>query len=108
MKRCLQVCLEDNVATILEDAAEETVEIVGLPERRSVSLHGSIPMGHKVAIGRIAAGAAIVKYGVRIGMATADIATGEWVHLHNCRSLVDERSNSFDVATGAATDTPYE
>ena len=43
-----------------------------------------------------------------IGIANAAIEIGDWVHLHNCRSQVDERSNSLDVDTGAAADTIYE
>jgi len=38
---------------------------------------------------------------VVIGIATRRIEPGEWVHLHNCRSQLDERSGSFDVQTGA-------
>jgi altronate dehydratase small subunit len=108
MKRCLRVKAEDNVATLLEDAADEPVEVVGLAEVQELGMRGSIALGHKVAIAGIPAGCAIVKYGVTIGVATADIDTGEWVHLHNCRSLVDARSNTFDAATGAVTDTRYE
>ena len=108
MKRCLQLRAEDNVATLLEDAGDETVEILGLAERRQVKLRAPVLLGHKVSIRAIPAGAAIVKYGVPIGSATSDIARGDWVHLHNCRSLVDERSGTFDHTTGAATDTPYE
>jgi altronate dehydratase small subunit len=108
VKRCLQIRVEDNVATLLEDATAETVEVLGLPERQMVGVRGHVPHGHKVAIRAIPQAAAVVKYGVPIGVATCEIAAGEWVHLHNCRSMVDERSGSFDHATGAATDTRYE
>ena len=43
----------------------------------------SIPTEHKVARAPIAAGDAVVKYGEVIGVATAAIATGEHVHVHN-------------------------
>ena len=46
--------------------------------------------------------------GVTIGQATRDIASGAWVHLHNMRSLYDERSGHLDVRTGAPKDTIYE
>jgi len=108
VKRGLQLRPEDNVATLLEDAAEETVEILGLPERHLVSVRGAAALGHKIALRPIPQGAAVTKYGAPIGVATRDIADGEWVHLHNCRSLVDERTGSFDPASGAATDTRYE
>ncbi|MDM3872120.1 UxaA family hydrolase [Porticoccus sp. W117] len=45
-----------------------------------------IPVGHKVALGEISAGNKIIKYGASIGSATADIATGRHVHLHNMKS----------------------
>jgi len=108
MKCALQVREEDNVATLLEDAAEETVGIVGLQQHRQVTLRGAIALGHKVALRAIAAGAPIVKYGVEIGEATTAIKAGDWVHLHNCGSKLDSRSNSLDVHTGAPRDTPYE
>jgi hypothetical protein len=108
MKNALQVRDEDNVATLLEDAAAETVEIIGLAQHQRVELRAAIALGHKVALRGIAAGSPIVKYGVEIGEATQAIEAGDWVHLHNCRSRLDERSNSFDVQTGVATDTAYE
>lgn len=52
-----------------------------------------IPFGHKVALRPIVPGEAVVKYGVPIGLATAPIAPGAHVHLHNLRSgypLADE------------------
>jgi hypothetical protein len=108
MKNALQVREEDNVATLLEDAAAEPVEIVGLAAHRRVELREAIALGHKVALQAIAAGSPVVKYGVEIGAATQAIGAGDWVHLHNCGSQLDERSNFFDVHTGAAKDTPYE
>lgn len=39
--------------------------------------------GHKYAVRRICAGADVVKYGMPIGRAAADIAPGEKVHVHN-------------------------
>ena len=44
----------------------------------------------------------------RIARATKDIRAGEWVHLHNIRSVYDERSSHLDVMTGAPKDTRYE
>lgn len=42
-----------------------------------------IALGHKLAIRPIAQGEAVLKYGQVIGTATADIARGEHVHVHN-------------------------
>ena len=46
----------------------------------------NIQPGHKVARIRIAKGAAVVKYGAKIGSATRAIAVGEHVHLQNMES----------------------
>ena len=45
-----------------------------------------IPKGHKKAITSIKKGEAVIKYGNPIGIATADIAEGEWVHTHNLKT----------------------
>lgn len=45
-----------------------------------------INMGHKIARKHIKEGQKILKYGVSIGSAIADISIGEHVHMHNMRS----------------------
>jgi altronate dehydratase small subunit len=50
----------------------------------------------------------VVKYGIPIGRATRDIAPGEWVHLHNCASYLDEKSSSLDLESGLPKDSAYE
>lgn len=45
-----------------------------------------IPAGHKRALKAIKKGEQIIKYGNPIGIATADIAEGEWVHTHNLKT----------------------
>jgi hypothetical protein len=56
----------------------------------------------------IAAGESVIKFGVTIGRATAEIAEGTWVHTHNCASGFDARSSTLDRHTGAPTDTRYD
>lgn len=90
MARCFQVHIDDNVATLMEDGAAGVMELAG-PAPGSVEARTAIGLGHKVALREIAAGEGVLKYGVRIGTATAAISTGEWVHIHNCRSDYDER-----------------
>jgi altronate dehydratase small subunit len=106
--RCFQVNAKDNVATALEDLQPGTVDVGGASTERQVEAEECIALGHKLSLRRINAGDAIIKYGVLIGVAAVDIPQGRWVHLHNCRSQVDERSSHLDVATGAALDTVYE
>jgi altronate dehydratase len=43
----------------------------------------AIPRGHKVAVGAIAQGGMVLRYGQIIGQATHDIAAGAHVHTHN-------------------------
>lgn len=102
--RCFQVKLEDNVATLLDDVGVGSVAIHGASGQKSIQAVQPIALGHKIALAFVPAGAFILKYGVPIGIATGDIHPGEWVHLHNCRSQVDERSNNFEIPRGAAPD----
>lgn len=78
---------EDDVATALADlaAGEAAARIADRIE--PLLLQGPVPLGHKVARRPIARGETIRKYGAPIGEATADIATGAHVHVHNLRSL---------------------
>lgn len=46
----------------------------------------TIPAGHKKAIAPIKKGEAVIKYGNPIGIATADIDEGEWIHTHNLKT----------------------
>ena len=45
-----------------------------------------IPIGHKVALGDIASGDTIWKYGQDIGKAVAAIKRGQHVHTHNVKT----------------------
>lgn len=103
-----QVHAADNVATLLDHAAAGTaLQIIGSAQARQVAAREEIALGHKVAVAPIAAGAEVTKFGVVIGIATQAIAPGAWVHLHNCRSQLDERSGSFDLHTGAPGDNAH-
>jgi hypothetical protein len=74
---------EDNVLVARTTVPEGTeVALDGGPIR----LSQMIPMAHKIARQPIAAGDTIRKYGMPIGIATADIAPGAHVHVHNIRS----------------------
>jgi altronate dehydratase small subunit len=97
-----QVQASDNVATLLGEAPPgAALTIVGPAGKRELVAREKIAMGHKVALAAIPEGQPITKFGIVIGIAMRPIEPGEWVHLHNCRSQLDERSGSFDVHTGA-------
>jgi altronate hydrolase len=89
----------DNVATALRDVPS------GQPARVA-GAHGplsdvtpvvAIRLGHKIAIREIQEAEFVVKQGQPIGRATAAIAIGQHVHVHNVISL----SRETDLAVGA-------
>jgi len=99
----------DNVATLLDRAeAGAIITILGEGLVTRIEARDAIETGHKIAVTAIPADQPVIKFGVRIGRATCDIAPGQWIHLHNCASFLDERSGTLDLHSGAATDTRYE
>ncbi|QDR82564.1 UxaA family hydrolase [Sporomusa termitida] len=84
---------QDNVATVIEDIAAGCDIEINI-EGNSIDLQviDNIPFGHKVAIRDIAKDDRIIKYGEVIGVATAPIAAGRHIHVHNlggCRGRGD-------------------
>lgn len=73
----------DNIAVATRALpAGTTVILTG----NEVELKSTIDVGHKFAVCRIRTGEKVVKYGAPIGSASADIAPGEYVHIHNLQS----------------------
>lgn len=105
--RAFQITPRDNVATALTAISEGTYFLFG-GEEGLREAGEEIPRGHKVAVRPIGKGEAVIKYGVSIGEATADIRAGQWVHLHCMKSCYDERSSGLDIHTGEATDISYD
>jgi altronate dehydratase small subunit len=103
-----QINASDNVATLLLPAQPGTVTVRGAAGELQIIAREVIEHGHKIAVAAIAEGEDIIKFGVVIGVANCPISQGEWVHLHNCGSRLDERSNAFDVHTGVPEDVRYE
>jgi hypothetical protein len=85
------LCLhpDDNVATLLEAGADGDVILIysRSGERIAALPCNGIPRGHKIALVDLQAGQAIRKYGQVIGVCTADITRGGWVHVHNMESV---------------------
>ena len=107
--RAFCIHANDNVATLLDDAAEKLiVHVLGASSVSQILSLEKIMLGHKIALRDFAPGDPIIKFGVQIGRASQKILAGQWIHLHNCESLFDERSQTLELHTGAATDTKYE
>ncbi|MDU3055256.1 MAG: altronate dehydratase family protein [Escherichia coli] len=77
----------DNVAVALADLAEGTEVSV---DNQTVTLRQDVARGHKFALTDIAKGANVIKYGLPIGYALADIAAGVHVHAHNTRTNLSD------------------
>jgi altronate dehydratase small subunit len=79
----LKLAPQDNVAVALRPLrGGETVVCDG----EALTPDRDVAIGHKVAARAIAPGDIIVKYNCPIGVATAAIAPGAYVHTHNVKS----------------------
>jgi len=86
--RALVLHADDDVAVALSDvAAGEAIDVRRGAEDLRIVAREAIPLGHKLALRRLVAGAPVRKYGEVIGAATADIDAGDHVHVHNLASL---------------------
>lgn len=86
----LQIHALDNVAVALTDLPPGAVF---KPENAlSVTTAEAIPRGHKFALREIPEGSAVIKYGCAIGLASCDIAPGQWVHTHDLHTGLSEKS----------------
>jgi hypothetical protein len=103
-----QIHESDNVGTLLHDVSPgDEVLHRGEGSPRALQAAQSVKVGHKLALCSIACGHPVVKYGIQIGVATAPIEAGAWVHLHNCASRYDQKSSHLDIDSGAPTETRY-
>jgi altronate dehydratase small subunit len=78
---------DDDVAVALRDLPPGAARVRAGDTIGSLELREAIQIGHKAARHGLMRGTPIRKYGAVIGEATADIAAGEHVHVHNLRSL---------------------
>ena len=79
---------DDNVATVLRAVRlGERLQVRCGDAVAEVVAQEPIPLCHKISLVPIAAGAAVMKYGQRIGESLTPIEAGRHVHVHNIRSL---------------------
>jgi len=89
MLQALVIDPHDNVANLVGAGARGDAvacRVEGQVEPVHVELCGDIPANHKFAFTDIKAGQPVVKYGLVIGRASADIPRGAHVHVHNIES----------------------
>jgi hypothetical protein len=92
MLKVLVIHPEDNVAVALEAIpALACATVLGGSAMDQIHARTAIPFAHKIAVRPILARQPILKYGVPIAFATADIEPGDWVHTHNATSYFSAR-----------------
>jgi hypothetical protein len=79
---------KDNVATTLVDLPVGDYMPGSGDNQTTITVLEDIKAGFKLALSDIGKGESIYKYGYVIGRATADIAKGRCVHVHNLISSV--------------------
>ncbi len=90
----IRVHSDDNVAVALEDLVKGTVLKIN---DLSISITENVDRGHKIALGNLNKGEAIIKYGYSIGQCTENVVRGSWVHSHNLKtSLTGESKYQFE------------
>ncbi|RVT49959.1 UxaA family hydrolase [Rubrivivax albus] len=77
-------------------------------ESEGITVSALVPPGHKVSTRAIAVGEPVLRYGQVIGAATATIAPGQHVHVHNLAFSAFERSHEpgVDARPTAYVDSP--
>ena len=86
----LKVHDQDNVATIYANGIVDGTKVEVRDKKGQseiITVHGDVPYGHKIALCDIHKGEQITKYGEEIGVATAEIGKGDYVHVHNLDSM---------------------
>ena len=78
----------DDVAVAVQDVDPGRRLVVYLDSDREaeVEVREPVPLGHKVALADLEAGASVIEYRVPVGVTSAAIRRGELVHVHNVRS----------------------
>ncbi|MBM0106867.1 amidohydrolase family protein [Steroidobacter sp. S1-65] len=74
----------DNVVVCCRPVAAG--ERIRIGEQEHLVVLDPAELGHKIARRALQVGTKVIKYGASIGSATAAVAAGGWVHLHNMKS----------------------
>ena len=105
MSKFIVLSADDNVGVALEKLKAGT----RIDAADTVVLTEDIPAGHKFALRPIPGGGDVIKYGLPIGHATADVPAGGWVHVHNTKTnLKGEDEYVFKPSAPAAVEANPE
>jgi len=80
----------DSVGVVVVEGVKAGDELAGwiMDQDKDITFKAGsdIPIGHKLAIKALKDGDTVIKYGVDIGRAVADIGMGEHAHVHNIKT----------------------
>jgi (2R)-sulfolactate sulfo-lyase subunit alpha len=80
----------DSVGVVVVEGVKAGAELTGwvMDQDKEITFRAAsdIPIGHKLSIKPIHEGDTVIKYGVDIGRAVANIGTGEHAHVHNIKT----------------------
>jgi (2R)-sulfolactate sulfo-lyase subunit alpha len=80
----------DTVGVVVTEDVQPGKDLTGwiMETDETVALKAldAVPLGHKIALGNIKTGDAVMKYGNDVGRAVADIGEGRHVHVHNLKT----------------------
>lgn len=81
---------QDSVAVVVVEGVTAGMKLKGWimdeDKATSVTAKQDIPIGHKVALRKMAVGDTVVKYGIDMGKVVKPIAAGEHAHVHNIKT----------------------
>ena len=80
----------DTVAVVVVEGVKAGMPLQGwiMDEDKSmtVTARQDIPIGHKVALRKLAVGDTVIKYGIDMGKVVKPISAGEHAHVHNIKT----------------------
>lgn len=81
---------DDNVGVVVVEGLTAGTDMLGVVTHDNsdfrLTAKVDIPIGHKVALKDLKEGDTVVKYGEDIGRMIKDVAVGDHVHVHNCKT----------------------
>ena len=93
-KKAIIIDPKDLVALVAKPV--EAGDQVWIVEQRAyLQAKDSMKTGHKIALYPIKKGDLVIKYGIPIGRASADITPGEWVHVYNLEDITCELCDEY-------------
>ncbi len=80
----------DTVAVVVVEGVKAGMSLTGwiMDEDKTITVNAKqdIPIGHKVALKKMAVGDTVIKYGIDMGKVVKPITAGEHAHVHNIKT----------------------